>query len=80
MVVCIVSIGLRSGRTFGLLILMYRFVNYFIDKKFKQEESNRTPDRIRGRVYTPEVKEEPKKSKKKVAEEVPDFINGGRKK
>ena len=53
-------------------------INYFVDKKYKNVESLKSDNKVRGRVYNPkpEVKEEkkPTTKKKKVVEN--DFLSG----
>ena len=63
----------------AMTIVFTLLVNYLIDRKFAKEHPERNPGKIHGRVYTPEVKEEPKSRKNKKEEQTPDFINGGNK-
>lgn len=71
----ILSQLLSIASTFG--------INFFVDRKFKKQESKENNEKIRGRVYVKkeeEIKEDKKSKKaKKEKEETPDFINGGAK-
>lgn len=54
-------------------------INWVVDKKFAKNLKNQSSDKVRGRIHTPEVKEEPKKDtkvKKTDKPEVGDFITG----
>lgn len=61
----------------GISILFTLLINYLIDRKYKLKKATSEPQKIRGRVYVPEVKEE-EKPKKKEEENEHDFIKGGK--
>ena len=69
------SIYLILSQTLSILFTL--LINWIIGKKFKAQIENRTPQKIRGRVYVPEVKEE-EKVKKNPDENEHDFIKGGK--
>ena len=69
------SIYLILSQTLSILFTL--LINWIIGKKFKAQIENRTPQKIRGRVYVPEVKEE-EKVKKNPDENERDFIKGGK--
>lgn len=65
-----------------LSIVFTLSINYIIDKRFKKKAAvGKDPDKIRGRIYTPEVKVEEPKKKQKASKEPdgPDFIKGEKK-
>ena len=61
----------------ALSILFTLLINWIIGKKFKAKAESAAPQKIRGRVYVPEVKEE-STPKKNTEENEHDFIKNGR--
>lgn len=61
----------------AISIVSMLLINFIIDRKFKLKAAEGEPQKIRGRVYVPEVKEE-EKPKKNPDENEHDFIKGGK--
>ncbi|MDY6367626.1 MAG: YidC/Oxa1 family membrane protein insertase [Clostridia bacterium] len=64
----------------AISIVFTLLINWLIDKKFKNKEMAKEPQKIRGRVYVPETKPEEEKGNKNKKDETPehDFIKNGK--
>lgn len=69
-----IYIVINSALGMGITLL----INFFVDKKYKNVESLKKTEKVRGRIYTPkpEVKEEKKETKKKTKVVENDFLSG----